>query len=65
VPGPELEAEVAVDPDRLEADRLVQRDARVVGERDAGDRDLQALAREQRQQRLVELAPDAPGRRRP
>ena len=70
VPGPELEAEVAVDPDGLEADRLVQRDARVVGERDAGDRDLEALAREQRQQRLVEPAPDAraagaPGRRRP
>ena len=36
VPGPELEAEVAVDPDGLEADRLVQPDARVVRERDAG-----------------------------
>jgi hypothetical protein len=38
----------------------VERDARLVGERDPGDRDLNALARQQREQGSVERAADTP-----
>src|SRR5687768_6926752 len=53
-PLPKLPADLAVDPDRREAHRLVQADAGVVGQGDAGEGGMEALAREHRQQLGIE-----------
>ena len=58
-PGAGLEADVAVHADQLEAHRLVQSHAGVVGQRDPGARDLEPLPGQQGEQRRVELAADA------
>ena len=54
-----LEPDPPVDPDWLEAEPLVQGDAGLVRERDAGADHLHALAHEQLEQRPVEGAADA------
>ena len=58
-PRARLPADPSVDADELEAERLVQADARVVRQRDAGAGDLEALRAQPREQRLVQLAADA------
>src|SRR5205823_8912116 len=55
-PGAELEADPPVDANRLEAERLVQPDAGVVGQRHARARDAQALLGQQAEERLVQCA---------
>src|ERR1700743_1685910 len=63
-PGAELERDVAEAAASAEAERLVQGDAGVVGERDPGARLVVALLHEQGEQPLVERAADAAGVRR-
>src|SRR6185436_7968521 len=58
-PGGCLEADVAVDADLLEAERLVEADAGVVRQGDAGAGDVEALLAQERTEMLVELAADA------
>src|SRR5579862_7718324 len=56
MPGAVLEADLAEHTDWPEADRLVKADARVVGERDAGEHHLDALALQPGQQLAVQSA---------
>jgi hypothetical protein len=51
VPAPELEADLAIDTERFEAERLVQRHACRVRERDAGERGMKTAARQFREQK--------------
>jgi hypothetical protein len=58
-PGAEFPAHRRIDPDGPEAECLVQADAPRVRQRDAGVGGVKALQSQQREQRLVEGAPDA------
>jgi hypothetical protein len=59
VPAPELEADLAIDTERFEAERLVQRHACWVRERDAGERGMKTAARQFREQNRIECATNA------
>src|SRR2546423_1059517 len=59
VPRANLPSDPAVDTDGLEAEALVDRDARLVGQRDARTHDVEPLTAQQVEQRGVERAPDA------
>src|SRR5262249_56523040 len=57
-PRPQLEAPLPVHAERTEAERLVQGDARGVGQRDVGVGRAVALEPEDREERAVETAAD-------
>ena len=59
-PAAELEAATGVHADLVEAEPFVQRDARRIRQRDAADREREALAAQPIEQVRVQLTPDAP-----
>src|SRR6187402_1741215 len=59
VPGALLEADLAVDPGALEAERFVQAEARLVRQGDAGAGHAEAALAQALEERLVEGAADA------